>query len=204
MRAVRVSGRPLTPRAATSAAGLMVLALLGCTKTEAPRVGGVGDRLQAFMTQASPDTKNTCWVCEYSGQPTLLAIGDPADTAFADDLARIQGMLGKRPDVKAFAVASRFEGGKVAPFPDHAAALQSVAALRDRLGLTFPVVVIPRNADDYVAQGYQKFDVTYRVAAPRMVLFAGPDGKVRWAEALRTEARDAQLAALDLAVAAAL
>jgi hypothetical protein len=201
---VRVSGRLLTPRAATYAAGLTLLALVGCTKAEAPRVAGVGDRLQAFMTQASPDTKNTCLVCEYSGKPTLLAMGDPADTAFADDLARIQRMLAKRPDVKVFAVASRFEGGKVTPFADHNGALQSVAALRGRLGLTFPVVVIPSNADDYVAQGYQKFDVTYRVAASRMVLFAGPDGKVRWAEALRTEARDAQLAALDVAVAAAL
>jgi hypothetical protein len=178
--------------------------LVGCTKAEAPRVGGVGDRLQAFMTQASPDAKKTCLVCEYSGKPTLLAMGDPAETAFADDLARLQGLLARRPEIRVFAVASRFEGGKVQPFADHGAALQSVASLRDRLGLTFPVVVIPQNADDYVAQGYQRFDLTYRVAAPRMVLFAGPDGKVRWAEALRTEARDAQLAALDVAVAAAL
>lgn len=201
---MRVSGRPPTPRAATYTAGLALLVLVGCTKAEVPRVGGVGDRLQAFMTQASPDAKNTCWVCEYSGKPTLLAMGDPAETAFADDLARLQGLLARRPEIRVFAVASRFEGGKVQPFADHGAALQSVASLRDRLGLTFPVVVIPQNADDYVAQGYQRFDLTYRVAAPRMVLLAGPDGKVRWAEALRTEARDAQLAALDVAVAAAL
>ncbi len=181
----------------------------GCNERDAaptppPTVAGVGDKLQAFMTQASPDANAKCLVCEFGGKPTLIAVGDPDDVSFTEDLVRLQGLVAKNERVKAFAVGGRVEKGKWAPLPDRESSYRAFGALKEKQGVSFPLVLLPADPDQYVKEGFRKFDDSYRLAGPRMVFFAGADGKVVWAEALKDVSRDGQLASLESALGAAL
>lgn len=187
---------------------LSVAALAGCKldveSAPPPTVAGVGDKLQAFMTQAAPDAETKCLVCEFGGKPTLIAVGDPDDTAFAEDLLFIQTLVAKDDRLKAFAVGGRVDKGKWAPLANRDSAYQAFGALKEKQGVTFPLVMLPVDPEQYVKQGYRKFDDSYRLAGPRMVFFAGADGKVLWAESIKSDGRDKQLAALESTVLASL
>lgn len=178
---------------------LLALSLAACSR--APVVDGVGDRLQSFIVSTSSVTKPTCLVCANSGKPMLMAIGDPEDPGFGEDLAELKRLAGAHEGLAVFAIATKIADGKHVPFADEAAAYERMAALRRELGLEFPVALVPKDNAAYVEKGYRRFQDVYRLKGPRTLLFASRDGKIKWAEAMRDPA---QRASLDAAISAAL
>ncbi len=159
------------------------------TRPVQPPVRGLGDRLQSFMSFEPEAGKYGCPVCSRAGSPNLVAIGDASDPEFRADLAALESLLKQRPALKAFAVSTE-------RFLDDAAGGTALLALRRSLGLSFPILVIPKDTARYAARGYIDFRELYPVAGRRTVLLSDAEGKVVFKAELTAANAEAQLAAL--------
>ena len=176
-------------------AGPILAALLAVACSEKPThpvqppVRALGDRLQSFMSFEPESGKYGCPVCSRAGSPNLVAIGDASDPDFRADLSALEALLKDRPALKAFAVSTE-------RFADDASGGTALLALRRSLGLSFPILVIPKDTAHYAAKGYIDFRELYPIAGRRTVLLSDAEGKVVFKAELTAASAEAQLAAL--------
>ena len=182
--------------------GLALVLLAGCPRPEGATrpVAGAGDVLQSFLVRDAASGDYYCMVCRFAGRPTVVAVFDLEDPALDADLAALERLRADHPRLTLFAVLGRFEGGALRPADDEAAALASARARRDRLGLGFPLALLPRDPPADKAAGYRPYAAGYALSKSRTVLYATADNRVRYAATLGTDGADA--ASLARAVAA--
>lgn len=173
---------------------VLVLSATGCNK--GPTVERVGDSLQAFIVQDCEESKKYCQVCAYSGKPTIMAVGEIGDAGFEKDLVAIQRLITDKGEagLTAFAVVGQLDGKGIKPYEDEADALAKLRATRSRLGITFPVAIVPREVSESQKKNYYPFNALYRIKASRTVLFAGADNKITFAEVITSEQQHDKLA----------
>jgi hypothetical protein len=176
------------------ALGLVLLTGAACRETPTP-VRGVGDALQAFIIQDCAEKRTQCLVCTYGGKPTIMAVGDLDDAAFERDLVEIQRVLdaGRDRGLTAFALVGELDAdGKLEPFADEAAALDELDALRRRLGLEYPVVIVPKTQTKEQRVNYAPFNKSYALSGSRTILLARADNRIVYAEQVRDATAAAQ------------
>lgn len=176
-----------------------------CRDAEA-RTSKVGDKLKAFIVQNCDSEAKYCQVCKYGGQPTIMAVGQIGDEAFEQDLVRIQDLLSKQKDggLTAFALLGKLGPEGLAHFEDEAKALAELKAMRARLGLSYPVVIAPKERTKDQARSYQTFNQAYSVTKGRTILFAGANNELVFAETIAPASADAQFKTLEAKVTSAL
>lgn len=176
--------------------------LLGGTacKEANAKVKGVGDNLQAFIIQNCDNGDRYCQVCAFSGKPTIMAVGDLTDAGFEQDLKEIQGLVKthKAKGLTAFALFGKFEQGRFQSFKDPKKAMEDVKKLQAKLGLQFPVTIVPENLTDKEKKNYTPFDRLYDVSQSRTVLVGAANNNIVFADTMKGEAPQYQ--ALEAAV----
>ena len=157
------------------------------------RTKGVGDRLRPFISIDSQSGKRYCQVCAFGGKPTLMAVFDLDDPAVDDDLRLIQTLVSKWPRLTAFALFGRFRDGALHAPRKLSEAQKKLADRAKRLGLSYPVTVLPGELTAGEALHYQPFTAHFDVAQSRSVLLAAADNRVRFAGRLSTPRTKKQL-----------
>lgn len=132
----------------------------------------VGGRFNPFVILNGETDKKYCQVCSYGPAPKIMAVGTADDEAFHKDLKDLDAIVKKYGDdkVKAFAVVTSIEGGKATVPSDPDTAKADAAALKAKLGVSFPVVV-PAPDEDGKNPDWDKYNIT----KSRTVMFS--DGK---------------------------
>ena len=137
-----------------------------------------------------------CQVCKYGPSPKIMAVGTIDDEGFKQDLKDLDALVKKHGDdkVKAFAViAEAKDGALVTPVGNKDALQAQAKALKDELGLSFPVVLpAPKDGD---VNG--TFEEHYQIKQSRTIMFADGQNKVKY-----SEVAPADKTALEQAVAA--
>ena len=192
--------RILTNIAIIQALTAMALLTGACKERSRPRTKGVGDRLQAFIIQDCDQGSKYCQVCKYGGKPTIMAVGDMKDSGFEADLVEIQKLVNANEGLTAFAVVGDLGGGGIKPFGDEKAAMSKLAALREKLDLTYPVVIVPKDMSEKQRKNYLPFNKAYEVEASRTILLGGADNKITFATVLSADNAKDHLAKLAEAV----
>ena len=103
----------------------------------------------------------------------------------------------------AFAVVGQLGEKGLTHFTDEAKAMADLKALRGKLGLTFPVVIVPKKMSAYQASSYKSFNDAYAISKSRTILFAKGDNEVVFAETIGAKS-DEQFKRLADAVTASL
>lgn len=182
-------------------AGLLIGTAWGATacKEAQAKVKGVGDNLKAFIVKNCATGDRYCQVCAYSGKPTVMAVGDINDAEFEKDLAQIQSLMKQYEGkgLSAFALFGKFEGGKFLPVDDDAS-LKKVKALQDKLDLSFPVALVPKQLTDKEKKNYTPFADAYEVSKSRTVMVGAVDNKIVFTDVMKGQ--EAQYKALKDAV----
>jgi hypothetical protein len=107
-----------------------------------------------------------------------MAVGSLDDAAFHEDLKDLDAIVKKYGEdkVKAFAVVTEIVDGKGLTPKDVEAAKQRANELRQKLAISFPVVV-PAPGD---GGGNREWDEYYNITKSRTVMFADGRNTVRW------------------------
>jgi hypothetical protein len=185
------------PVTALTLVGAVALSVAACRESIA-KVRGVGDKMSAFIVQNCETAEKYCQVCQYGGKPKIMAIGDIDDKAFEQDLVRIQKVLdsGKEEGLVAFAVVGKVANQGFQPLADEKGAMAKLDEMKKRLGLTFPVVIVPKEMSEGQKKNYAPFNAAYEIAGSRQVFFAGADNKILFAEVIQADKADAQFKTL--------
>ncbi len=139
---------------------------------------GVGGKLSAFQILNCEDGEEYCQVCRYGGNPKLMAVGTADDEAFRKDLKDLDAIVKKYGDdkVKAFAVVTSIDSGKAITPADAAQAQAQAKALKEELGVSFPIVV-PAPEDGGKNKIWEDY---YNITASRTVMFSDGRNEVKW------------------------
>ena len=139
---------------------------------------GVGGKLRAFQILNCEDGEEYCQVCRFGPTPKIMAVGTADDEAFRKDLKDLDAIVKKYgPDkIKAFAVITDIEAGKAITPKDAEAAKAKAKALRDELGVEFPVVV-PAPEDGGKNEIWEDY---YNITKSRTVMFSDGANKVKY------------------------
>jgi hypothetical protein len=139
---------------------------------------GKDGKLTAFDIVNCESGEQYCQVCRFGGSPKLMAVGSLGDVAFHEDLKDLDAIVKKYGEdrVKAFAVITDIVDGKGVTPKDVAALKDQANALRQRLAISFPVVV-PAPGD---GGGNREWDEYYNITKSRTVMFADGRNTVRW------------------------
>jgi len=138
---------------------------------------GKDGKLTAFDIVDCESGEQYCQVCRYGASPKLMAVGRLDDAAFHEDLKNLDAIVKKYGDeVKAFAVVTEIVDGKGVTPKDVAAAREQANALRQKLAISFPVVV---PAPDERGSN-REWDEYYNITKSRTVMFADGRNTVRW------------------------
>lgn len=189
-----------------AAAGLCAAIALGASacKEATAKTKGVGDSLRAFIVKNCETQERYCQVCTYGGRPTIMAIADLDDAGVEKDLVAIQKLVAEneKEGLTAFALFGHITDGKFIPVKDDDAATKKLAELKTRLGLTYPVTIVPSSYTEKEKKGYMPFVDQYTVPKSRTVFAAKADNKVFFADVMTGDAK--QYEALATAVKAQL
>lgn len=137
-----------------------------------------------------------CQVCKYGPSPKIMAVGTIDDVAFKQDLKDLDALVKKYGDdkVKAFAViADAKDGALVTPTGNKDELQAKAKALKEELGLSFPIVLPAPNGEDLNGT----FEDHYKITASRTIMFADGKNKVKYSAVAATDT-----AALDEAIKA--
>lgn len=137
-----------------------------------------------------------CQVCKYGPSPKIMAVGTIDDAGFKQDLKDLDALVKKYGDdkIKAFAViADARDGALVTPVGNKDALQAQAKALKEELGLSFPVVLPAPKGD--AANGV--FEEHYQIKQSRTIMFADGQNKVKY-----SEVAPADKAGLDAAIKA--
>jgi hypothetical protein len=122
-----------------------------------------------------------CQVCKYGSSPKIMAVGTIDDDGFKQDLKDLDALVKKYGDdkVKAFAViADARDGALVTPVGNKDELQAKAKALKEELGLSFPVVIPAPKGD---AQN-GTFEEHYQIKQSRTIMFADSKNKVKYSE----------------------
>lgn len=175
-----------------------LFAALACSDAQA-KTKGIGDELKPFIVKNSDTGQQYCQVCAFAGKPTLMAVGDVGDAAFEQDLLRIQKIItaNKEKSVAAFALVAKVDGTKVTSADNEKELQEKLKATKQRLGLTFPVVLLASKLSESDAKNYAKFSDSYEVMGSRTILLAGANQKIVYADKIDTSRADEQFKSLE-------
>jgi hypothetical protein len=183
-------------------AGLLVAGAVASTNSGL----AVGEKIEAFLVKNCEGGDPYCQVCKFGKRPKLITVGDLDDPAWIEDLKAIQKLhekySGEGKGLAVFALAAAIKDGKAAPVTDPQAALVRLKEIREKNGITFPLV-IAQNADEvYKAQnksnpGYKIFENYYNVTTSRTVMFGDGSNKVQFNAVLSDASEAKQLAELE-------
>jgi hypothetical protein len=123
-----------------------------------------------------------CQVCKYGPNPKVMAVGTIDDEAFKQDLKDLEALVQKHGDdkFKVFAVIAELDDGVLVTPVGSKDALQAQAkALKEELGLSFPVVLPAPNKD---GERNGIFEDHYQVKQSRTIMFADGQNKVKYSE----------------------
>jgi hypothetical protein len=123
-----------------------------------------------------------CQVCKYGPNPKVMAVGTIDDEAFKQDLKDLEALVQKHGDdkFKVFAVIAELDDGVLVTPVGNQDALQAQAkALKEELGLSFPVVLPAPNKD---GERNGIFEDHYQVKQSRTIMFADGQNKVKYSE----------------------
>lgn len=178
----RIRQPPLPTLYFAAIALFLAAASTACRDVQA-KVKGPGDSLKAFIIENCATNERYCQVCAYSGSPTVMAVGDVDDAAFAQDLQKIQVLYERhKPDgLTAFALYGKFKNGTLTPVSGDPATPKRLAARQKELGLTFPVTVLPTALNSRESMIYSPFGESYEIRESRTVLVAAANNKIVWA-----------------------
>ncbi|MEQ8275378.1 MAG: hypothetical protein RKU31_17035 [Deltaproteobacteria bacterium] len=181
-----------TVTALFSAASLVALAA-GATacKEAAAKTQGVGDNLRAFVIKNCEDGKRYCQVCAYGGRPTLMTIADLDDDGVEKDLQEMEKLLAANKDkgLTAFALFGHMKTGKFVAVSDDDAATKKLAEMKKRLGLSFPLTIVPSQLTEKEQKSYMPFDAQYAVGKSRTLFAAASDNEVFYADVMTGDAK---------------
>lgn len=135
-------------------------------------------KLTAFDIVNCESGEQYCQVCRFGGSPKLMAVGSVDDAAFHEDLKDLDAIVKKYGEdkVKAFAVVTEIVDGKGVTPKDVEAAKQKANELRQKLAISFPVVV-PAPGE---GGGNREWDEYYNITKSRTVMFADGRNTVKW------------------------
>jgi hypothetical protein len=139
---------------------------------------GKDGKLTAFDIVNCESGEQYCQVCRFGGSPKVMAVGSLDDAAFHEDLKDLDAIVKKYGEdkVKAFAVVTEIVDGKGITPKDVEAAKQKANDLRQKLAISFPVVV-PAPVE---GGGNREWDEYYNITKSRTVMFADGRNTVRW------------------------
>lgn len=139
---------------------------------------GKDGKLTAFDIVNCESGEQYCQVCRFGGSPKLMAVGSLDDAAFHEDLKDLDAIVKKYGEdkVKAFAVVTEIVDGKGVTPKDVESLKQQANALREKLAISFPVVV-PAPGE---SGGNREWDEYYNITKSRTVMFADGRNTVRW------------------------
>jgi len=139
---------------------------------------GKDGKLTAFDIVNCESGEQYCQVCRFGGSPKLMAVGSLDDAAFHEDLKDLDAIVKKYGEdkVKAFAVVTEIVDGKGTTPKDVEAAKQRANELKQKLAISFPVVV-PAPGD---GGGNREWDEYYNITKSRTVMFADGRNTVKW------------------------
>jgi hypothetical protein len=181
---------------------LFLLPLVAC-KEPPPKTRGIGDAMRPFIIQNASSGERYCQVCAYGGKPILMWVADLDDAAAERDLARIQALVTAHEKVglSAFAVFGEIDGGAFAPAASDVEASARLEALGAKLGLTFPLVIVPSSYTERERKGYVPFVEAYEVRESRRILLSNASNTIAFADTLDDASADAQFTRLAEAIA---
>jgi hypothetical protein len=181
---------------------LLLSSSLAC-KEAAAKTSGVGDSLQPFIIMDGTSGDRYCQVCAYSGKPKIVVFADAEDTKVEADLIRVQKLVEKYADkgLVAFAVFGKIAANGFTPANDDQKLASQIKQLRERLGLTYPVTVVPAQYTEKEKKGYPAFVDAYHIPSTRRVMYGDASNKVMFAESITDSAADAQFEKLDAELA---
>jgi hypothetical protein len=154
-------------------------------------------RFAAFEIINCDSGDKYCQVCKYGPSPKIMAVGTIDDEGFKQDLKDLDALVKKYGDdkLKAFAViADAKDGALVTPLGNKDELQAKAKALKEELGLSFPVV-LPAPEGEAV-NGV--FEDHYQVKQSRTIMFADSKNVVKY-----SEVAPADKTALDAAIKAA-
>jgi hypothetical protein len=138
-------------------------------------------RFAAFEIINCDSGDKYCQVCKYGPTPKIMAVGTIDDAGFKQDLKDLDALVKKYGDdkVKAFAViADARDGALVTPLANKDQLQAQAKALKEELGLSFPVV-LPAPEGDAV-NGV--FEDHYQIKQSRTIMFADGKNQVKYSE----------------------
>lgn len=122
-----------------------------------------------------------CQVCKYGSSPKIMAVGTIDDDGFKQDLQDLDALVKKYGDdkVKAFAViADARDGALVTPVANKDELQAKAKALKEELGLSFPVVLPAPKGDG----PNDTFEEHYQIKLSRTIMFADSKNTVKYSE----------------------
>lgn len=139
---------------------------------------GKDGKLTAFDIVNCESGEQYCQVCRFGGSPKLMAVGSLDDAAFHEDLKDLDAIIKKYGEdkVKAFAVITEIVDGKGVTPKDVEAMKKQANELREKLAISFPVVV-PAPGD---GGGNREWEEYYNITKSRTVMFADGRNTVHW------------------------
>ncbi|MCK6551019.1 hypothetical protein L6R52_34600 [Myxococcota bacterium] len=173
----------------------------GCKNPE-PKTRGPGDNLKSFTVMNAETGRLYCQVCVFAGKPILMAVAELGDARFEEDLVRMQKLVDASADkgLRAFAVLGKTKDGRFGSTGDDAKAVADVRALKQRLGITFPLVIVPEPKGPETGNN-TLFHQAYELKGTPTVYLASRDNIVVLTDVLHTRDVDAQFTELRDAVA---
>lgn len=138
-------------------------------------------RFAAFEIINCDSGDKYCQVCKYGPSPKIMAVGTIDDAGFKQDLKDLDALVKKYGEdkVKAFAViADARDGALVTPLENKDQLQAQAKALKEELGLSFPVV-LPAPEGDAV-NGV--FEDHYQIKQSRTIMFADGKNQVKYSE----------------------
>lgn len=186
--------------------GLMFVMLAAVAAASVKSGLGEGEKIQAFLVKSCDGGDPYCQVCKYGKRPKLISVGDLSDAAWIEDLKAIQKLHEKySKDGKGLAVfglAATVKDGKASPVSDPEAALAKLKEIKEKNGITFPLV-IAQNADEIYKTknqanpGYKIFENYYNVTTSRTVMFGDASNTVKFNAVLADDTESKQLSDLE-------
>lgn len=122
-----------------------------------------------------------CQVCKYGPKPKIMAVGTIDDAEFKQDLKDLDALVKKYGEdkVKAFAViADARDGALVTPIENKDQLQAQAKALKEELGLSFPVVLPAPDGD----QVNGIFEDHYQIKLSRTIMFADGKNQVKYSQ----------------------
>lgn len=173
---------------------------LGCKNPE-PKTRGPGDTLKSFTVMNAETGRLYCQVCVFAGKPILMAVAELGDARFEEDLVRMQKLVDASADkgLRAFAVLGQTRDGRFGSSGDDAKASADVRALKQRLGLTFPLVIVPEPKGPETGNN-TLFHQAYELKGTPTLYLASRDNVVVHTDVVRGPDADAQFEAVRAAV----